>query len=104
MSCEKQLTGVLHRVQWLLEIMGHVRNIVTQAIPLNNSSVNLKQVGFMNAYLVFYTVQRLLEITCHVRNIVTRTVPLNNSSVNLCYMVSLIFDCHKFFIVSYIFH
>ena len=82
MSCEKQLAGVLHRVQWLLEIMGHVRNIVTGAIPLNNSSVNLKQVGSLT-FIVFYTVQGLLEIMGHVRNIVSRAIPLNNSSVNL---------------------
>ena len=36
---------VFYTVQRLLEIMGHVRNIVTRAIPLNNSSVNLQQVG-----------------------------------------------------------
>ena len=34
---------VFYTVQRLLEIMGHVRNIVTRAIPLNNSSVNLKK-------------------------------------------------------------
>ena len=62
--------------------MGHVRNIVTRAIPLNNSSVILKQVGSLT-FIVFYTVQRLLEIIGHVRNIVTRANPLNNSSVNL---------------------
>ena len=62
--------------------MGHVRNIVTRAIPLNNSSVIL-QVGLLTPIIVFYTVQRLLEIIGHVRNIVTRAIPLNNSSVNL---------------------
>ena len=36
---------MFYTVQRLLEIMGHVRNIVTGAIPLNDSSVNLKQVG-----------------------------------------------------------
>ena len=36
---------VFYTVQRLLEIIGHVRNIVTRAIPLNNSSGNLKQVG-----------------------------------------------------------
>ena len=36
---------VFYTVQRLLEIMGHVRNIVTGAMPLNNSSVYLKQVG-----------------------------------------------------------
>ena len=36
---------VFYTVQTLLEIMGNVRNIVTRAIPLNNSSVYLIQVG-----------------------------------------------------------
>ena len=74
---------MFYTVQGLLEIMGHVRNIVTRAIPLNNSSVYLYTGRFMNAYLVFYTVQRLLEIMGHVRNIVTGAIPLNNSSVNI---------------------
>ena len=36
---------VFYTVQTLLEIMGNVRNIVTRAISLNNSSVYLIQVG-----------------------------------------------------------
>ena len=43
-TCDKEVARVLNRVQWLLEIMGHVRNIVTQIIPLSNSTADLSQV------------------------------------------------------------
>ena len=43
-ACDKEVARVLNRVQWLLEIMGHVRNIVTQTIPLSNSTADLSQV------------------------------------------------------------
>ena len=48
--CDKEPARVMNRVRWLLEIMGHVRNIVTGHVPLSNSSANISkvQLKFLN--------------------------------------------------------
>ena len=46
--CDREPARVINRVQWLLEIMGHVRNIVTRQVPLSNSEVQLSKVVYFN--------------------------------------------------------
>lgn len=41
---EKSKCGVLHRVQWLLELMGHVHNIATGTYTLARSGAKLNEV------------------------------------------------------------
>ena len=43
-TCDRELAHVSNRVQWLLEIMGHIRNIVTGMQPLSNPAADLQQV------------------------------------------------------------